>query len=77
MAQDPNRDSADINAGQIVKMAWDLNKLDLTDIKVLEDQMVGVDAAYFREVINLLKERTEKGKPIDETYLMKVIDRVF
>lgn len=66
-----------INAGQIVKMAWDLNGLDLSDVDVLEDQMIGVDSAYFQEVIDLLRENTEAGKPIDETYLMEVIDRVF
>ena len=64
-----------INAGQYVKMAWDLNKLNLTDPGVLEDQMVGVDAAYFQQVIDLLKEKC--GDKIDETYLMEVIDRVF
>jgi hypothetical protein len=64
-----------ISAGQYVKMAWDLNKLDLSSTAVLEDQMVGVDAAYFLEVIALLKEKgTEK---IDEAYLMEIIDRIF
>lgn len=66
-----------INAGQIVKMAWDLNKLNLSDLKVLEDQMIGVDSAYFQEVIELLKKNAVDGKPIDDAYLMEVIDRVF
>ncbi|KKM74391.1 hypothetical protein LCGC14_1400880 [marine sediment metagenome] len=66
------------NAGQYVKMAWDLNSFDLSDVEVLEDQMVGVDAAYFREVLELLKERQGKGvKTVDGTYLMQVIDKVF
>lgn len=64
-----------ISAGQYVKMAWELNQLDLTDIRVLEDQMVGVDSAYFVQVISMLKERaTDK---IDGAFLMEVIDRVF
>lgn len=67
-----------IDAGQYVKMAWDLNELDLKDVKVLEDQMVGVDAAYFREVVELLNEKTENGtKPIEDSYVIEVIDRVF
>jgi hypothetical protein len=66
-----------IDAGQYVKMAWDLNKLNLADINILEDQMIGVDSAYFQEVIGLLKERTEEGKKIDETYLIEIIDRIF
>lgn len=64
-----------IDAGQYVKMAWDLNKLDLSDIKVLEDQMVGVDTAYFYEVLRLLREKG--GDKVDSAYLMQVIDRVF
>lgn len=66
-----------IDAGQYVKMAWDLNQLNLSDINVLEDQMVGVDSAYFAEVLDLLKKKTEEGKSIDSTYLMEIIDRVF
>lgn len=64
-----------INAGQYVKMCWDLNQLDLSDISVLEDQMVGVDAAYFTEVVALLRKRGDKE--VDGTYLMEVIDRIF
>jgi len=63
-----------INAGQYVKMAWDLNKLDLMNPAVMEDQMIGVDAAYFQQVLDLLKE---KGGKIEEAYLMEVIDRIF
>lgn len=68
-----------ITAGQYVKMAWDLGKLDLSDVEVLEDQMVGVDSAYFEEVISLLrKHMADTGsKTVDESYLMTIIDRVF
>jgi len=64
-----------ITAGQFVKMAWDLNKLDLTEIDVLEDQMIGVDAAYFHEICDLLRKKD--AKTVDETYLMTLIDRLF
>jgi hypothetical protein len=66
-----------IDAGQYLKMAWDLNKLDLKDMKVLEDQLTGVDSAYFYEVISLLEKRIEEGKQIDDTYLMEVVDKIF
>lgn len=67
-----------IDAGQYVKMAWDLHKLDLSDQSVLEDQMVGVDSAYFMEVINLLNQKSENGsKPVEATYLIEIIDKVF
>jgi len=66
-----------IDAGQYVKMAWDTHALDLNDINVLEDQMVGVDAAYFYEVLDILRKGIASGKALDRTYLMEVIDRVF
>lgn len=66
-----------IDAGQYVKMAWDLNRLDLTDVNVLEDQMVGVDSAYFHEVIELLKAGDRAGKPVEQSYLIEIIDRIF
>lgn len=68
-----------INAGQYLKMAWDLNKLDLTNPDVLEDQLVGVDAAYFQEVIDALRTEMKKtgATSIDGTYLMEIVDKVF
>jgi hypothetical protein len=41
--------------------------------------MTGVDAAYFHQVIELLKKhQAETGADkIDEAYLMKVIDAIF
>lgn len=68
-----------ITAGQIVKMCWDVSGLDLTDINVLEEQLVGVDAAYFAEILAILKQDKAEGKikDIDRAYIMSVIDRVF
>lgn len=64
-----------INAGQILKMAFQVSELDLTDLSVLEEQLVGVDAAYFRQLIDLLKSKDPAM--VDASYLMTVIDRVF
>lgn len=68
-----------INAGQYLKMAWQLNELDLSDPKVLEEQLIGVDAAYFDEIIRLLKKRMDETgeKKVDQAYLMELIDRIF
>lgn len=70
-----------INAGQILKMCIQLNSLDLLDIEVLQDQLTGVDAFYFMQVIDRLREKQldEGGepKPVDATYLMTLIDRMF
>ena len=71
-----------INAGQYLKMAMQISKLDLTNIYVLEDQLVGVDSIYFLNFIEKLKEDIESGKKkkedlIDNTYIMSVVDRIF
>lgn len=64
-----------INAGQILKAVMQLQELDLSDVDVLEDQLTGVDSAYFVEVINRLKEK--EAKRIDTAYLIEVVDRLF
>ena len=64
-----------INAGQFLKMAYQISDLDFTDIKVLEEQLTGVDAAYFEEVINLLSK--QDSDKIEHTVLIDIIDRIF
>lgn len=72
-----------INAGQYLKMAFQISKLDLTNLDVLEDQLIGVDAAYFGQLINGLKKHSEKQKEegkefvLDYGYLASIIDRIF
>jgi hypothetical protein len=64
-----------INAGQIVKMSMQISELDLTNIEVLEDQLTGVDTAYFSEVISKLRDKNPDK--IDSAYLIEIIDRIF
>ena len=64
-----------ITAGQIVKIAWEVHKLDLSNPVVLEDQLIGVDTAYFADVLCRLREKCPDK--IDGAYLMKVIDEIF
>ena len=64
-----------INAGQILKMCLQLNELDLLDVKVLEDQLTGVDVAYFNEIINKLKKSDQDRA--DSAYLLEIVDRMF
>jgi hypothetical protein len=68
-----------INAGQYLKMCLQLNELNLKDIKVFEDQLVGVDSAYFAQAILSIKEKQEKDPDfkVDNTYLFEVINRIF
>lgn len=64
-----------INAGQILKMAMQVSALDLTDIDVLQDQLTGVDCAYFCEVIEKLKSKDPEK--VNVAYLIEIIDRMF
>lgn len=68
-----------INVGQILKIALQITTLKLSDISVLEDQLIGVDTAYFAQVIDLCQKKAElsKSDEIDYTYLIEIIDRVF
>ncbi len=68
-----------INAGQYVKMALQLNKLDLSDLNVFRDQLVGVDSAYFEAVITYLQQKKENNPEfvVDDRYLFEVINRIF
>lgn len=63
-----------INAGQYLKMCMQLNELDLTDVAVLEDQLTGVDVAFFHQVISYIKKT---DKDITTTYICEIIDRIF
>jgi hypothetical protein len=68
-----------INAGQILKMALQISELDLTDIEVLEDQLIGVDSAYFEALIALIREQKEKDGNFKPTpnYIISIVDQVF
>jgi len=68
-----------INAGQYVKISFQISKLDLTNIYVLEDQLVGVDSIYFLNFIRAIKEQQLKYKDfvLDQQYLTTVIDKIF
>lgn len=68
-----------INAGEILKICFQLSELDLTRVEVLEDQLVGVDTAYFKQLIDLLKSRQEEDKDFKPTqaYLSTLVDRIF
>lgn len=68
-----------INAGQYLKMLFQVSRLDLTDIKVLEDQLFGVDTAYFDTLITALRKHSEKNPDFEITdgYLCSLIDKIF
>jgi hypothetical protein len=64
-----------INAGQILKMCLQISQLDLGDVRVLEDQLTGVDVAYFVELVEKLKEKDPEK--VNSAYLVEILDRMF
>lgn len=71
------------NAGQYLKMSFQISQLDLTSIAVLEDQLVGVDVAYFSTLIDALQKHSDKQKEeskefkLEYNYLASIIDKIF
>lgn len=68
-----------INAGQFLKMLFQVSELNLTDLTVLEEQLTGVDALYFYQVIDYCKQKQEKDPTFKITppYLASIIDKIF
>lgn len=68
-----------INAGQYLKMCMQLNELDLKNISVLEDQLVGVDSTFFAMLIAALnkKKESEPGFEINNSYVASIVDKIF
>lgn len=68
-----------INAAQYVKMAFQISELDLNNIYVLEDQLVGVDSIYFLAFINILRQKQMEDKDfvVTQDYVTSVIDKIF
>jgi hypothetical protein len=65
-----------INAGQYLKMIIQISNLDLTKFDVLEEQLTGVDAAYFGQLLERAKNK-ENPEIIDKNYLVEIINRMF
>jgi hypothetical protein len=63
------------NAGEILKMAFQISELYLKDPNVLEEQLIGVDIAYFAILIKIL--RGVSANKYTSAYLNTVIDKVF
>jgi len=64
-----------INAGEILKIMFQISELDLKNPDVLEEQLIGVDVAYFGKLIEVL--RGADNQKFTSQYLNEIIDRVF
>ncbi len=64
-----------ISAGEILKIMFQISELDLKNPDVLEEQLIGVDVAYFSKLIEIL--RGVEVEKMTSAYLNAIIDKVF
>ena len=64
-----------ISAGQQLKIMWQINELNLKDMHVIREQLVGVDMAYLHQVISCLND--VDAEKINSAYISEIIDRIF
>jgi len=65
-----------ITAGQMLKIVMQLNKVDLTDKEILQEQLIGVDQAYMIQLLKAIQS-TDDAQKIDATYIIQLIDSIF
>lgn len=68
-----------INAGEMLKIMFQISQLDLADPDVLEEQLIGVDVAYFELLIEALRSKYSASEDFELTagYFGELIDRIF
>ena len=68
-----------INAGQMLKIVFQCSELNLEDTRVLREQLIGVDVAYFIQVLEIIAAEKEKDEyfKISGSFLAEVVDRIF
>lgn len=66
------------HVGNFVKMAMQLNEMDLTQPDILEEQLTGVDAAYLFQIIEAVKEKRKDDPDFEfnSTYICTLVDRM-
>ena len=68
-----------IGAGEYLKIMFQISQLDLTNPDILEEQLIGVDVAYFDLIITALRNKMESDKnfKLSSEYMNALIDKVF
>ena len=62
-----------LHIANYVKMAFQLNDLDLTNIHTLREQLTGVDAAYLN---GLIWQCEKSNEPITSSYVCELVDKL-
>lgn len=66
-----------IGAGELLKIMFQISELDLKNPDVLEEQLIGVDVAYFGKLIEILRGIEDLETKMTSQYLNTIIDKVF
>lgn len=68
-----------ITAGELLKIMFQISSIDLSDPDVLEEQLIGVDVAYFDLLITALRNKHESSNDfkMSEDYFNSLIDKIF
>lgn len=68
-----------IHAGEYLKIMFQISQLDLSDPNVLDEQLIGVDIAYFNLLIEAMRNKFESDKDfkLKSEYFNELIDRIF
>ena len=66
------------HVGNFIKMALQLNEMDLNDPVVLEEQLTGVDAAYMYQIIQAVKSKQKEDPTFEfnSAYVCELVDRM-
>ena len=68
-----------IGAGELLKIMFQISQLNLSDPDILEEQLIGVDIAYFEALIGALREMLMRNPDtkIEPAYFNEIVDRIF
>jgi len=68
-----------IGAGELLKIMFQISELDLTNISVLEEQLIGVDVAYFEALITAIRNKysSDLDFKLSSSYLNALIEKIF
>lgn len=66
-----------ISAGELLKIAYQTSHIDFNNIEQVREQLVGVDALYFRCLMETLIAHVNNGGVVDDHTVMRLVDEVF
>ena len=68
-----------IGAGELLKIMFQISQLDLSNPDVLEEQLIGVDVAYFEILIIALRGKfsSDEDFKLNTEYFNELVDKIF